>query len=99
MARRAQADWRVLTQAQASSGMTAAAHCRKHGINQKYFSFRRRQLGIKATAPSSRFVAVKLSGTSRSEVLRLQIGASATLEFPPSVDTAWLAGLLRTLKD
>lgn len=99
MARRSQADWRALIEAQVSSGMTAAAFCRKHGINQKYFSFRRRQLGAKASAPSSRFVPVKLNGVSRPELLRLRVGASTTLELPPSVDVVWLAELLRTLKD
>lgn len=99
MARRSQADWRALIEAQVSSGMTAAAFCLKHGINQKYFSFRRRQLGAKAASPSSRFIPVKLSGVSRAEMLRLRVGTSTTLELPPSVEPEWLAGLLRALKD
>lgn len=78
--------------------MSAAAYCRKHGINQKYFSFRRCQLGAKATTPSSRFVAVKMSGISHADVLRLHVGASTTLELPPSVEPEWLARLLRSLE-
>ena len=99
MVRRSQADWRALIETQASSGMTAAAFCRKQGINQKYFSFRRRQLDTKAAAPSSRFVPVKLNGALRSGVLQLHVGSSTTLELPPNVEPEWLAGLLRALKD
>jgi hypothetical protein len=99
MVRRSQADWRALIETQASSGMTAAAFCRKQGINQKYFSFRRRQLDLKAAAPTSRFIPVNFGDVSRTEMLRLRVGTSTTLELPPSVESEWLAGLLRGLKD
>ncbi len=99
MARRSQADWQALIEAHASSGLTAAAFCRQHGVNPKSFSFRRRQLGTTAVAPRSPFVAMKLSGGSRAEVLRLHVGSSTTLELSPGVDVAWLTGLLRALKD
>ena len=99
MARRSQADWRALIEAHPTSGTTAAAFCRKHGINQKYFSFRRRQLGVKQAAASSQFVPVKSSDGLRAEVLRLRVGSTTTLELPASVEPVWLAGLLRALED
>ena len=98
MAQRSQADWRTLIEAQASSGMTAAAFCRKHGINQKYFSFRRRQLGARPVSVS-KFVPVVMSGASSAAVFRLRVGSDMALELPQRVDAAWLAELLRALKD
>ena len=79
--------------------MTAAAFCRTHSINQKYFSFRRRQLGPNRPVSASKFVPVVMSGTSSAAVLRLRVGADMALELPQRVDAAWLAELLRALKD
>lgn len=51
MAVRSGEEWRALFEAQARSGMTAAAFCRERGLCPKYFSLRRKQLG--SAAPGS----------------------------------------------
>ena len=44
MARRSKEQWRELIADQQSSGLSAVAYCRQHGINPKYFSTRKSQL-------------------------------------------------------
>ena len=44
MMRRNKQQWRALIAAQQSSGLSAAAYCRQHSINPKYFSARKTQL-------------------------------------------------------
>ena len=44
MARLTQAQWRTLIDEQAASGQTAMAFCAERGINNKYFSTRKKQL-------------------------------------------------------
>ena len=44
MTRRSKEQWRELFANQQSSGLSAVAYCRQHGINPKYFSTRKSQL-------------------------------------------------------
>ena len=44
MERRSKAQWQALIAQQQCSDMTAAAFCRRHGVNAKYFSVRKKQL-------------------------------------------------------
>jgi hypothetical protein len=44
MIRRSKEQWLVLFQQHADSGLTAAAFCKQHDLDQAYFSLRRTQL-------------------------------------------------------
>jgi hypothetical protein len=93
MARLTRAQWRALIDAQAASGQTAMAFCAAHGIDNKYFSTRKKQL---ATQPNeSRFVAVTTSSLENQSI-QLYVGA-AQLRIPASVSPQWLADVIKAL--
>jgi len=98
MTRRTKAQWRALIEAHASSGLTATAFCRDHGVNPKYFSLRRRELGEGTSKRTSNFIrvsAMKLPGGERITV-RDRFGMS--VELPLGIEPKWLAELLRSLR-
>lgn len=88
MARLTKAQWRTLIEEQAASGKTAMAFCAERGIDNKYFSTRKKQLT--AQVGDSRFVAI----TNQS--IQLCIGA-AQLRIPASVSPQWLADVIKAL--
>lgn len=93
MARLTQAQWRVLIDEHAASGQTAMVFCAERGIDNKYFSTRKKQL---ATPPAeSRFVAIT-KNPIETPSLQLQIGA-AQLRIPASVSAQWLADVIKAL--
>lgn len=61
MSRRTKAQWRELVTQQQESGLNAAEFCRRNGVNAKYFSLRKKQVG--GTAKS--FVQVRPSSASQ----------------------------------
>ena len=72
MIRRSPSQWRDLIEAQESSGLIAAEYCRRHNLNAKYFSLRKKQLGT----VDSRFVKItpvadKSSGAASGIKLRV----------------------------
>ena len=98
MKRRTQAEWRALFDAQASSGLTAAAFCRSRGLCPKYFSLRRRQL-LSEPGPrpkqkaESAFVPVAVWPGEDPATLEVRVGTDVQLRVPASVSPAWLAEL------
>lgn len=91
MARFTQAQWRALIEEQAISGQTAMAFCAERGIDNKYFSTRKKQL---ATPPAeSRFVAITTKPLE-NQGIQLQIGA-AQLRIPTSVSAQWLVDVIK----
>lgn len=104
MKRRTQEQWHALFQAQATSGLTAAAFCQRQGVCPKYFSLRRRQLlgeilpGVARTAVSA-FVPVAVTRPTEAAALDVWLGATLRLRVPTSVSPGWLAELLQTLRD
>lgn len=102
MKRRTQAQWRALFQQQQSSGLNAAAFCRKQGISPKYFSLRRRQLLGGATSNAEAvpaFVPVALRPALEIPTLEVRLGEMLALRVPTSVAPRWLAELLHALRD
>ncbi len=93
MARLTQAQWRALIDEQAVSGQTAMAFCAERGIDNKYFSTRKKQLGIQPA--ESRFVAIT-TNPLESQSIQLHIGA-AQLRIPASVSPQWLADVIKAL--
>lgn len=93
MARLTQEQWRVLIKEQAASGKTAMAFCAERGIDNKYFSTRKKQLSGALSA--SRFVSVATNPTE-SQNVQLFVGA-VQLRIPASVSALWLAELIKAL--
>ena len=92
MAKRSKQDWQALIAAQAKSGLTAAAFCRKNGVSAKYFSLRRKQLS-NPDAPA--FVPVQLTSPSGSDIhVDWQ---SVTLRLPVSLSPQWIADFIHRL--
>jgi len=65
--RRSQEQWQLLIKEQQSSGLNAAEFCRQKGLNDKYFSKRKRQL---STQHGKEFTLVKEVETKNSGVHR-----------------------------
>ena len=93
MTRLTQTQWRALIDAQADSGQTAMAFCAERGIDNKYFSTRKKQLAMQSS--ESRFVAVTTSSLENQSI-QLYIG-SAQLRIPASVSPQWLADVIKAL--
>lgn len=93
MARLTHAQWRTLIDEQAASGQTAMAFCAERGIDNKYFSTRKKQLS--AQSAENRFVAVTTKPLE-SQSIQLHIGA-AQLRIPASISAQWLADVIKAL--
>lgn len=93
MARLTKAQWRTLIEEQAASGQTAMAFCAERGIDNKYFSTRKKQLT--AQVGDSRFVAITTKAFEHQSI-QLCIGA-AQLRIPASVSPQWLADVIKAL--
>jgi hypothetical protein len=93
MARLTQDQWRALIEEHAASGQTAMVFCAERGIDNKYFSTRKKQL---ATPPAeSRFVAITTKPLENHNI-QLHIGA-AQLRIPLGVSAQWLADVIKAL--
>jgi hypothetical protein len=99
MTKRTNEQWKALVDAHAASGQTATAFCRAHGINAKYFSTRRRALTKVRVQTQSKFSPVLLAPTQRGIDIRVECAGGVVLRLPSSVEPAWLADLLRALRD
>ncbi len=78
MARRSKEQWRELIANQESSGLSAVAYCRQHGINPKYFSTRKSQLRDNAgnfvrVAPNVNRVACPDGGLTKTQAKQPRI--------------------------
>lgn len=93
MARLTQAQWQALIEEQAASGKTAMAFCAERGIDNKYFSTRKKQLAMQPS--ESRFVAVTKSSLENQSI-QLYVG-SAQLRIPTSVSPQWLADVIKAM--
>lgn len=102
MTRRTQAQWRELFQAQAASGLGAAAFCRTHGVCPKYFSLRRRQLSKGGEADDaarvSAFVPVAVQRSTDALTVEVRLGATLSLGVPVAVAPRWLVEVLHGLR-
>jgi hypothetical protein len=100
-ARRSKEDWLELILRQADSGLSAQQFCRDNDVCPKYFSIRKKQLGLRQSA----FVPISQSGRAAPHIptsaltpasLALQYGRCC-LRFEATPDLVWLAQLVRTL--
>ena len=63
MSRRTKTEWRSLIEQQQASGLSAAAFCRQHQLNPKYFSSRKHALSLRTAS----FVKMAPNQSSSSE--------------------------------
>lgn len=101
MKRRSKLEWQELILRQAESGLSAQQFCRNNDVCPKYFSIRKKQLGLRQSA----FVSVLQSKPSTPEIpaptlksasLVLRHG-ECCLHFEAIPDSTWLAQLVREL--
>jgi CDP-glycerol glycerophosphotransferase (TagB/SpsB family) len=101
MKRRSQEEWQVLILRQTESGLSAQQFCRDNDICPKYFSLRKKQLGLRQSAfvpvlqskqvnPKTPVAAIKFA----SFILR---HGACCLHFEEIPDSTWLAQLVREL--
>lgn len=87
MTRRTKAQWQDLIHQQSSSGLTAAEFCRRHDVNAKYFSLRKKQLSQFPGQSSNRFVQLTPTVADSSPLISNSIQVRVTeVELPMHVD-------------
>ena len=89
------------------SGLTQGAYCSREEIKYNTFDYWRKQLGgtrpiIKSTSRARAtnqvtLVPVRLTHNRPSDIVVLRNASGWQLELPATVNTAWLASLLREL--
>lgn len=100
-ARRSKEDWQKLILRQVESGLSAQQFCRSHDVCPKYFSIRKKQLGLRQSA----FVPVLQSKRANPEIPATTLKSASLvlrhgeccLHFEAIPDSAWLAQLVREL--
>lgn len=95
--KRTKEQWQALIEAQASSGQSAAQFCQQHGLDDKYFSLRKKQL--RQPLPESVFVpTTRISGVSPAGKSAFTlIHGRCALQFHDAPPAAWLATLVQAL--
>jgi len=87
MIKRSEFQWRELFQQQEQSGLSAAAFCREHSLNPKYFSLRKKQLSdqpafvqVKPKPQSNDIVRREPKQTVRIRVIEFEVPLSCLSE-------------------
>ena len=91
---RTEAQWRALFQQHKNSGLSSNAFCKRHKLCPKYFSLRKKQLGLSDT---SSFVELQIKAPKiqeRSPALALTVGA-CSLQFGALPSAEWLSTFLK----
>lgn len=101
MKRRSKEDWQELILRQTESGLSAQQFCRDNDVCPKYFSIRKKQLGLRQSAfvpvlPSKRTAPEIPAPLLKSTSLILRYG-ECCLHFDAMPDSTWLAHLVREL--
>lgn len=99
--RRSKEDWQALILRQANSGRSAQQFCHDNDVCPKYFSIRKKQLGLRQSAfvpvsQSKRIDPENPTGALAPAFLALQYGRCC-LRFETIPDSAWLAKLVSAL--
>jgi hypothetical protein len=96
MIRRNKEQWLSLFQQHADSGLTAAAFCKQHDLDQAYFSLRKTQL---CRTDEAVFIPVtRMKQHTATTSFRLQCRQeSCSLQFDSLPDVIWLSQLIKAL--
>jgi hypothetical protein len=93
MSRRSLADWKVIVEQQASSGLTAAQFCRENSLNAKYYSF------YKCKFNKTKPAFIKVKPTTKPSVTTLALTCNGiAFQCDNSCDPKFIAQLLRELQ-
>lgn len=95
--KRTKEQWQTLIEAQTHSGQSAAQFCQQHGLDDKYFSLRKKQLH-QALSESAFVPAARIPDTTPigKSAFTLSFGR-CTLHFNEAPPAAWLATLVQAL--
>jgi hypothetical protein len=101
MKRRSKEEWQELILRQTESGLSAQQFCRDNNVCPKYFSIRKKQLGLRQSA----FVPVFHSKRTHPEIAAITFKPASLvlhhreccLHFEVMPDSMWLAQLVREL--
>lgn len=96
MIRRNKEQWLSLFQQHADSGLTAAAFCKQHDLDQAYFSLRKTQLCNTDEAAFIPVTRIKKHTVTTSLKLQYQL-ESCSLQFDSLPDVVWLSQLIKAL--
>ncbi len=100
-ARRNKSEWQELILRQVESGLSAQQFCRDNDVCPKYFSIRKKQLGLRQSAfvpiLQSKRTTLEISApTLKPASLALRHGGCC-LHFEVMPDSTWLAQLVKEL--
>ena len=96
--RRNSVQWKKLIESFQSSGLRACEFCRKHDIDQKYFSKKKNEL-LRKAADTSNFVQVQLEKScSDNKALMVLEANGYQLNFHQYPDVEYLSNLMRSLR-
>lgn len=97
MKRRSKEQWQEIISKQQQSSLNAAQFCRKEGIDQKYFSTRKRQLQKESTSSTPVFTRLKINPSTRQDIAFEYQYKNSTIKFTQLPKAKWLGDLMRTL--
>ena len=98
--RRSSAQWQMLIQQQADSGLSAVQFCRENNLHHPYFSKRKRMLHAPASAsasPDSRFIQVQTVQQPTAVSAMVLHYRNTQLHIPAAADLHALAQLMALL--
>lgn len=93
--------WAQHVAAAAASGLSGAAYCRQHGLNDKTFQRWARLLracdGRALAAPAVMPLSVLASRAGEAADIRIGLGGAVVVAVPCTTDPRWLGAVLRAL--
>lgn len=95
--RRSQKQWQALIKQQLTSGLNAAEFCRQKGLNDKYFSKRKRQFSDQNSEVKQKpFIKVQTPAKASGADLVLQY-QGVQLQMNAKPEAIWVAQLMKAL--
>ena len=97
MKQRTKSEWLALIEAHAKSGQTAAAFCREHGLNAKYFSTQRQRLGDGSLAAQPPFLPVAVQASPSVAMIEVELPL-VKLRLPTTMSARHIAEIVQALR-
>jgi len=95
--RRSQSQWQALIKQQLASGLNAAEFCRQKGLNDKYFSKRKRQFSGQSNEIKQKpFIKIQSPTQAAGADLVLQY-QDVQLQINAKPEAIWVAQLMKAL--
>ena len=97
MKKRTKSEWLALIEAHAKSEQTAAAFCRAHGLNAKYFSAQRQRLSGDRSPKSSPFLPVAVEASPSVAMIEVEL-PPVKLRLPLTMSARQVAEIVQALR-